>query len=241
MVADPPELALVGTSWQLLAFPGIPGQAGPLKRGERCPAPRDDLRVNESEINSDESSADLSNHTTSFAYASGICHLIYIQLPGNSANYISGGLALVMCRGVEMGAKDIKTGPEQLCAAPVEKPRNPSLFSHLKLEILLIMLACTYILSLLVGRAVSAVINNDLRDTSIFGRRCIVRPGGSDTIDDAPAILEAFNDCGQNGNVIFLNTTYYVNSVMNTSGLTNCQVDIYGTLLVCCPLMAPLT
>ena len=140
-----------------------------------------------------------------------------------------------------MPAKDIKTGSGLLWAAPLEKPREPSLFSCLKLEIILIMLIGTYIFSLLVGGAVSAVVNNDLRDTSVHGRKCTVQAGGSETIDDAPAIREAFNDCGQNGNVIFLNTTYYVNSVMNTSGLSNCRVDIYGTLLVRCPLMALLT
>lgn len=33
------------------------------------------------------------------------------------------------------------------------------------------------------------------------------------------------------GIVIFENTTYHVNSVMNTTGLENCEVDVRGTLL----------
>lgn len=51
--------------------------------------------------------------------------------------------------------------------------------------------------------------------------------------DDAPAILAAFERCGNDGNVVFLNETYHVNSVMNTTGLKNCEVDLYGTLVVC--------
>lgn len=59
---------------------------------------------------------------------------------------------------------------------------------------------------------------------------CVVQPdshGG----DDAPAIIEAFQRCGKNGNITFLNTTYHVESVMNTSGLENCNIDLQGTLL----------
>lgn len=49
--------------------------------------------------------------------------------------------------------------------------------------------------------------------------------------DSAPAILDAFSKCGQNGKVIFDNKTYHVNSVMTTTGLHNVEVDIRGTLL----------
>jgi galacturan 1,4-alpha-galacturonidase len=61
---------------------------------------------------------------------------------------------------------------------------------------------------------------------------CVVQPsltGG----DDAPAIIAAFRNCGQGGNVIFTNHTYYINSVMNTAGLSNCHIELCGTLLVC--------
>lgn len=63
-------------------------------------------------------------------------------------------------------------------------------------------------------------------------KTCIVKPGGNSSIDDAPAITDAFVKCGHNGKVTFLNTTYHVNTVMNTTGLKNCQVDLQGTLLV---------
>lgn len=59
---------------------------------------------------------------------------------------------------------------------------------------------------------------------------CIVEaaPNGSDSV---PAIIAAFKQCGRNGRVIFKNTTYNINSVMNTTGLENCEVDVRGTLL----------
>ncbi|GAQ05909.1 alpha-L-rhamnosidase rgxB [Aspergillus lentulus] len=62
-------------------------------------------------------------------------------------------------------------------------------------------------------------------------RTCIVKPGGSESIDDTPAILKAFHECGKGGRVVFQNTTYHVKSVMNTSELHNCDIDLYGTLL----------
>lgn len=60
---------------------------------------------------------------------------------------------------------------------------------------------------------------------------CTVQPSLNGT-DDAPAILSAFKTCGKDGTVVFLNHTYTINSIMNTTGLSNCNIDIYGTLLV---------
>lgn len=94
------------------------------------------------------------------------------------------------------------------------------------------MLISTYILSFLAGQAVGVAVEAVLA-ASGAERTCTVVAGGSEDIDDAPAIIEAFDDCGQNGNVVFSNTTYHINSVMNTTGLKDCRVDIYGTLLVC--------
>lgn len=61
---------------------------------------------------------------------------------------------------------------------------------------------------------------------------CTVPAAGSTSIDDAPAILEAFRKCGHGGKIILTNTTYHINSVMNTTGLRDCEVDLRGTLLV---------
>ncbi|CAG8022233.1 unnamed protein product [Penicillium salamii] len=60
---------------------------------------------------------------------------------------------------------------------------------------------------------------------------CSIKSGGTNTTDDAPAILKAFKQCGRNGRVIFEPTTYYVNSVMNISWLENVDIEIHGKLL----------
>lgn len=70
-------------------------------------------------------------------------------------------------------------------------------------------------------------------DPTILAPRatCTVQPnlaGG----DDAPAIISALKTCGTDGTVVFLNHTYTINSIMNTTGLSNCNIDIHGTLLV---------
>ncbi|KAK9419385.1 putative Pectin lyase fold/virulence factor [Seiridium unicorne] len=60
---------------------------------------------------------------------------------------------------------------------------------------------------------------------------CTVAAGGTNATDDAPAILQAFEECGHGGTVLFEDTTYYVNSVMNVSGLKDCYIDFRGTLM----------
>ena len=57
-------------------------------------------------------------------------------------------------------------------------------------------------------------------------------PANEDGSDDTPAILSAFEECGNGGNIIFLDTTYNVGTIMNTTGLSDVTIDIYGTLLV---------
>lgn len=67
------------------------------------------------------------------------------------------------------------------------------------------------------------------------GKTCTVQPGPNGT-DSAPAIIQAFQECGHNdassrGKVVFLNETYTVKTVMNTTGLSNVDIDLQGTLL----------
>lgn len=65
-------------------------------------------------------------------------------------------------------------------------------------------------------------------------KTCVVDSSANDT---SYAIEEAFRNCGHEtgenrGKVIFnKNETYHVRKVMNTTGLTNVDVDIHGTLL----------
>ncbi|KAJ3734483.1 pectin lyase fold/virulence factor [Lentinula guzmanii] len=75
------------------------------------------------------------------------------------------------------------------------------------------------------------------RATSSFIEKpniCVVTPAPNGT-DSAPAIVDAFERCGRNsfksrGKVIFTNTTYTVSSVMNTTNLSNVDIDLQGTL-----------
>lgn len=57
-------------------------------------------------------------------------------------------------------------------------------------------------------------------------------PAHEDGSDDSAAILDAFDDCGHGGTIIFSNTTYHVEKVLNTTGLEDCRIELKGTLLV---------
>lgn len=57
----------------------------------------------------------------------------------------------------------------------------------------------------------------------------------NDSFDDAPAILSAFDRCGQGGTVALNDELYHIESVMNTTGLRDVSVDLNGTMLVSAP------
>ncbi|ETS81570.1 hypothetical protein PFICI_06572 [Pestalotiopsis fici W106-1] len=59
---------------------------------------------------------------------------------------------------------------------------------------------------------------------------CTIEANG-DGSDDAPAIRDAFTECQSNARIVFQNTTYYINSPLNTTTLSNVDIDIYGYLL----------
>ena len=50
-------------------------------------------------------------------------------------------------------------------------------------------------------------------------------------VDDVPSIHEAFDLCGVDGEVIFADYTFNINSVLNTTNLANCDVSLQGELL----------
>ncbi|KAK6063403.1 Alpha-L-rhamnosidase rgxB 3 [Seiridium cupressi] len=61
---------------------------------------------------------------------------------------------------------------------------------------------------------------------------CIVEPGPNGT-DSAPAIIDAFQRCGHNdeftrGKPVFQNTKYTVKSLLNTTGLSDIDIDLHG-------------
>lgn len=67
----------------------------------------------------------------------------------------------------------------------------------------------------------------------LVGRKiCIVAGGGSNTTDDAPAILDAFKKCGQHGRIVFEPKTYHISSALNVTWLDDVEIDLQGTLLV---------
>jgi hypothetical protein len=63
-------------------------------------------------------------------------------------------------------------------------------------------------------------------------KTCVVPASGTNTTDDAPAIIKAFKRCGRRGKVVFKPTTYYVNSVMDIRWLDDVEIDFRGNLLV---------
>lgn len=62
-------------------------------------------------------------------------------------------------------------------------------------------------------------------------KNCTVKAGGDPEGDDAPAILKAFEDCKEDGHIIFQNTTYYIGTIMNTTGLKDVTIELKGTML----------
>ncbi|MBE3044298.1 hypothetical protein IMZ48_17365 [Candidatus Bathyarchaeota archaeon] len=69
--------------------------------------------------------------------------------------------------------------------------------------------------------------------TSTCDRKtCVVKGSGTNKTDDAPAVRQAFESCGHGGQVIFEESTFYINSVLNITGLKDVNVDVHGTLLV---------
>lgn len=61
---------------------------------------------------------------------------------------------------------------------------------------------------------------------------CVI-PALNDGRDDAPAIREAFDKCGNNGKVVFQkDTTYSIQTALELHNLKNVQVDMLGTLEV---------
>ena len=62
-------------------------------------------------------------------------------------------------------------------------------------------------------------------------KTCKVKAGNDPSVDDAPAICQAFSECRENANIIFENTTYHIQTVMNTTGLSNVDVNVQGSLL----------
>ncbi|KAJ4493720.1 polygalacturonase [Lentinula edodes] len=62
------------------------------------------------------------------------------------------------------------------------------------------------------------------------GSTCTVNASTNGS-DDAPAILEAFQMCGDNGVIQLHDPLYHIETVMNTTRLSNVRIDLTGTML----------
>ena len=89
------------------------------------------------------------------------------------------------------------------------------------------MLAILWLLAVAGPSAIAYVVNN--------GSDCYVYPesltDGSQPVDDTPSVLQAFELCGINGSVTMTEGNhFYIDQVMNTTNLLNCDVNILGEM-----------
>ncbi|KAE8152971.1 putative endo-xylogalacturonan hydrolase A [Aspergillus avenaceus] len=60
---------------------------------------------------------------------------------------------------------------------------------------------------------------------------CTPTAGGNPSTDDVPAIRKAIESCGDGGTIVIpTNTTYYLNSVLDFKGCSNCDFQVEGVL-----------
>src|ERR1700712_1472314 len=87
--------------------------------------------------------------------------------------------------------------------------------------------------SLLPFSIVSQALAQHVSFSNSHGRpTCTVQSGKTNTTDDVPAILEAFEKCGHGGDIVFqANETYHINSRLNPV-VNDVNIDWRGEWLV---------
>ena len=112
-----------------------------------------------------------------------------------------------------------------------QKPRSRSRGTALAYA----AIGCTMLLILLLV-FVAICSATALRDQRVLlassELECVVQGYEDEALDDAPLVLDAFARCGRGGKVIFPEGTYFIKSVMNTTGLQDVEIELRGTLLV---------
>ncbi|KAJ5732337.1 exo-polygalacturonase [Penicillium malachiteum] len=83
-----------------------------------------------------------------------------------------------------------------------------------------------WLLTIWVVSAASYVVNENT--TCTLYPESLTHNG--EPVDDSPSIHQAFDLCGTNGTVIFSQNTFHINSVLNTTNLLNCDVELRGEL-----------
>jgi galacturan 1,4-alpha-galacturonidase len=62
-------------------------------------------------------------------------------------------------------------------------------------------------------------------------KACTPPAGGSPSRDDAPAIIQTINQCGEGATVTFpANSTYHINSPLTITGCRSCTIRIDGAI-----------
>ncbi|KAF2233654.1 glycoside hydrolase family 28 protein [Viridothelium virens] len=89
------------------------------------------------------------------------------------------------------------------------------------------MFSALWLLAAAVPSAVAYVVNN--------GTDCYVYPeslvNDGEPTDDTPSVLQAFQLCGVNGSITMTEGNhFYIDQVMNTTNLENCNVNILGEM-----------
>jgi galacturan 1,4-alpha-galacturonidase len=74
----------------------------------------------------------------------------------------------------------------------------------------------------------SLLIMSVFADMKKSGSLCTVTPSGGK--DDSPAIMSAFKECGQNGQIDITEGDYTIAKVMDVLNLENCDISIKGKL-----------
>ncbi|TPX08698.1 uncharacterized protein E0L32_009887 [Thyridium curvatum] len=84
------------------------------------------------------------------------------------------------------------------------------------------------------GAANAATISRDDATPLVFkrGSTCTPKAGGSESIDDVPAIQAAIASCPSGTIVIPSGTIYHINSVFSFAGCAGCTLQVEGTLKV---------
>ncbi|KAE8355446.1 putative endo-xylogalacturonan hydrolase A [Aspergillus coremiiformis] len=90
-----------------------------------------------------------------------------------------------------------------------------------------IVLLSVFALSSVVSGRVAIIPDATIRPRAV----CTPTAGGSASTDDVPAIQQAIASCGNGGTIVIpAGSTYYLNSVLDLKGCSNCDFQVEGLL-----------
>lgn len=95
------------------------------------------------------------------------------------------------------------------------------------------IMATSYLKSLIIITTLTLTLAHPNPSRIFHARSSICTPtaGGSESTDDVPAITSAIQSCGDGGTIVIPSgSTYYLNSVLDFSGCSECDFQIEGLL-----------